>query len=1488
MHTRMRHHHLIGLLFLLLAGTAQAAVTSGYYRIKSNHYAGRYIGENASHRLITATDISQTDYSFVWYLTVNGSNVTIKNAATQRTVQRLDSTSGQYSTSAMKTDNVFTLAANGNTYTFTDNNNCGLHCAASASYNIVQWYTSADANKWIIEAVTPDATELAAQQAAAQLTVSSGNYRIYSNAYDGKYVAENSSSHTLVTGARSDNNYAQVWFLDINADGEVTIKNVLTDRYVQLQGTNSTQYVTDTGAATFALGETKGDSYNTYSFVNGGGSAGFHCAATQSYNVVYWWDASSVASVWRVEAAEVDADALAAQKAALQTVSADQLTPFFTTTACTELNSSYASMTDEALRSAMSDLPTTVQDMAVKVKNNAWTTYGGWDKTERTFRVADYKAYSSGDRWTGIVGYGHHFGRLSNPTGIYADAGDILQVYVGNVPDGQSVALEVAGYGQASGSVYALNEGMNTLLIAAAGNCFVFYEVDNTTSGAEPYTPIANYAPVTVHIEGGTVQGCMDLTRGFTDTDFAAMATYLFSKETVCLKSTTHVFNLNKTLLVGALPSLAEPKVEEMMAFWTGTAQLEDNLCARADFDTYCNNIYSVTGHAGSGNPNATTYGTNYFEAAYSGLFNADQLKQSSGGLWTIAHEQGHNRQKLIQLIGTTEISNNMFSNAAMDWQGRYTSRTNTLQSSFERWQEGLSWPQRVASGGTWDCLSMYTQLYRYFHQAGYDTDFYPNLFRAFRASPMTLRAGTPVPASEDYLKFYQTCCDVAKLDLTEFFEVYSFFLLPPAQDAQTINGISTGNYYVQIGDYSTYYVYVTQEMIDAAKNAVAAKGYPKCNIMFIEDRITAPLATYEGHAEGEVRKTYEGGSITAGEYGETGQYTDFGQKPGAYVFNVGQRGNVTVSGTGAVGFKLYDTEGKLVGVYNSTTFVLPTAAFDENGLKSGYMLQAAAGDGTNVAMTRDATIAVNEFPKTDVWYSLCTPLRETRYVQNNGAGAGLTGVTLTQGSMPANALQWRFVQREGETETFDIVSRTDGSYINPASAVGGAQLATSASLPSAGWKVATASTDGYYIIYSGTNQLHQANSGNAYKILNWGSGTNRSDDGCQYKFTEVEPIDVPTLSDNPLDELAGWHIRVASQAASDLATGQWYVMFDRGLTSGQHGYLYEKVSTHTLYNTATVPAGAATEAAKYLVRLADAGDGCYYIQTGYGNYFGQIEDRTNVPVIATQTERIAINKIANTDGHFYLQGKTGGVILDANELSHGDATVVGWGTGIPTQTDGNNDWAFYPVELVWPVSLVQVGKASYATFFFDQDMQSDADTKAYYITEVADGSARLTATGNEGHDIPARTAVVLINSIPAATATLTPAEHLEPVVSESANMLKGTLESMQLDLSDNTTYFSMGRKGGQIGFFKFDNGDTTTITLGANKAYLDTSVAVDGNVKGFYLWLGNSDTPTIVRSVTGSSPSTKQPVRYNLAGQRVQNMHKGIYVSGGRKVLVR
>ena len=123
------------------------------------------------------------------------------------------------------------------------------------------------------------------------------------------------------------------------------------------------------------------------------------------------------------------------------TATNEQLTQFFTTTACTTLKDTYAGSSDADLHAAISGLPATVQNLIVKVKKDGWTTYGGWDKTERTFRIADYKAYSNFRRWTSILGLSYDLSYLDNPTGIYVDAGSYIQVYVGDIPEGQSVLL---------------------------------------------------------------------------------------------------------------------------------------------------------------------------------------------------------------------------------------------------------------------------------------------------------------------------------------------------------------------------------------------------------------------------------------------------------------------------------------------------------------------------------------------------------------------------------------------------------------------------------------------------------------------------------------------------------------------------------------------------------------------------------------------------------------------------------------------------------------------------------------------------------------------------------------------------------------------------------------------------------------------------------------------------------------------------------------
>ncbi len=196
-------------------------------------------------------------------------------------------------------------------------------------------------------------------------------------------------------------------------------------------------------------------------------------------------------------------------------------------------------------------------------------------------------------------------------------------------------------------------------------------------------------------------------------------------------------------------------------------------------------------------------------------------------------------------------------------------------------------------------------------------------------------------------------------------------------------------------------------------------------------------------------------------------------------------------------------------------------------------------------------------------------------------------------------------------------------------------------------------------------------------KIVGWTTKTS-SNAAQSIKIYEV----VADISSEPLPELENKIVIVSSTPANDIEVGKWYTMFDRGTSPHPHGFLYESVDQHQLYNTATAPSGMATAAAKYLVRFINADDGKYYVQNGFGNYFAAFVDRTVASVIATPTDPITIAKIANTDAHFYFQASGTGVVLDANDLSQGDATVVGWGTTAPTSINSNNDWAVYPVTL--------------------------------------------------------------------------------------------------------------------------------------------------------------------------------------------------------------
>lgn len=141
-------------ILLILVGTASAEVTSGFYRIRSNSYAGRYITENRSDMTLVTSSLNESNYAQVWSLNVNGNSVSIMNALTERYVQKAtgNAWSVQYTTGTPVV--TFTLGESDGTVYFGDKWNGGPQCAASQSYDVVLWSNSVEASKWVLEPIT--------------------------------------------------------------------------------------------------------------------------------------------------------------------------------------------------------------------------------------------------------------------------------------------------------------------------------------------------------------------------------------------------------------------------------------------------------------------------------------------------------------------------------------------------------------------------------------------------------------------------------------------------------------------------------------------------------------------------------------------------------------------------------------------------------------------------------------------------------------------------------------------------------------------------------------------------------------------------------------------------------------------------------------------------------------------------------------------------------------------------------------------------------------------------------------------------------------------------------------------------------------------------------------------------------------------------------------------------------------------------------------
>lgn len=634
-------------------------------------------------------------------------------------------------------------------------------------------------------------------------------------------------------------------------------------------------------------------------------------------------------------------------------------------------------------------LPPTLRKMADKVKSGVWEETCGehdWDsKHAEKYRIQLYEPYSEGSAAASLAGI-QAYTNMNNPTGILSAKDQVLYIMVdSDVPEGATLYINGApdeGMYNSVRNGLQLHKGLNAILcFDDVTHFFVYYTVE-TVSGGKPARKLENYEPIKIHIEGGTLNGFFNiigdrLYAKDTADDFkytserAKHPMYDMIGENVILhfhlNDTPRKEDPSKTYLgvrSSLNPSLNPNKYKYdpvgIMEDWDAMCLSERMLMGiqkEADIDP--DYYESIIGEDYSRTIGETTYYTDpgfdysdYFNNKMMGISMVGDLYMNAtswrtafnvstisyvltefydDGLWGPAHEYGHINQGPINMAGTTEESNNIFSNVATYFSKEYHgSRCDYPSAELQAFYEGKNYIEY----GTWNTTRMFWQLWYYYHGTGHNKKFYPRLYQLLRKYP--LRKHTVNDSStggihyekDDMMQFAKMCCVAAGEDLTDFFTAWGFFV--PMD-------------HFKIDDYSMFNAVLTPEDIQNTKDEIKSMQLPaNTAILFIDDRVGLP-----GHA-------------AAGDLGGKDDFTGSGSIPdGDFSFTVtGTTVTVTSHGNDGAGFILRDEEGNLIGFSNSHTFTVSQEVAD--ALTNGTANIAAVGSDEDQTQ-KEVTNVVND-----------------------------------------------------------------------------------------------------------------------------------------------------------------------------------------------------------------------------------------------------------------------------------------------------------------------------------------------------------------------------------------------------------------------------------------------------------------------------------------------------------------------------------------------
>lgn len=202
-------------------------------------------------------------------------------------------------------------------------------------------------------------------------------------------------------------------------------------------------------------------------------------------------------------------------------------------------------------------------------------------------------------------------------------------------------------------------------------------------------------------------------------------------------------------------------------------------------------------------------------------------------------------------------------------------------------------------------------------------------------------------------------------------------------------------------------------------------------------------------------------------------------------------------------------------------------------------------------------------------------------------------------------------------------------------------------------------------------------------------------------------------------------------------------------------------------------------------------------------------------------------------------------------------------------------------IEMLPPTNVaLSISDAGIGTYCSEFDLDfTNSDVKAYIVSAFTPSTGKVLLT--RIYDVPANTGIVVKGD---EGDFQIPTKSAETLV---ANMLVGVTEDTQLDkvVGDYTNYI-LAKKAGEVGFYAVADGST----LNANKAYLPLLTASLPASSRVAVVFDDEDAEgnTTYINVAELQNSNIPNVIYNLNGQRLSCLQKGLNIINGKKVIIK